>query len=114
MLPVRGECKMDSDMARRALTQTTVDHRGEPFVSARGEAGANEGEAMMIPTIGLWAAVATVSLAWQESCENPAVFCYRIGREVFVRRAGLIPQSNEDECSSPSGTCSMSFTTSGD
>jgi hypothetical protein len=105
---------MDSDMARRALTQTTVDHRGEPIVSARGEAGANEGEAMTIPTMGLWAAVATVSLAWQESCENPVVFCYRIGREVFVRRAGLIPLSNEYECSSPSGTSSMSFTTSGD
>ena len=105
---------MDSDMARRALTQTTVNHRGEPFVNARGEAGTNEGDAMTIPTIGLWTAVATLGLAWQESCENPAVFCYRIGREVFVRRAGLIPVPNEDECSNQSGTSSMSFTTSRD
>jgi len=65
-------------------------------------------------TFDLWTTVAILSLAWQESCENPAVFCYRIGREVFVRRSTLIPLRNEDECSSPSGTYFIPSMTSRD
>lgn len=105
---------MVPDMARRAFTQTIVNRRGEPSDSAVAGSGTEKGAQMMMRTFDLWAVFATLSLAWQESCENPAVFCYRVGREVFVRRAGLTPLNREDECSIPSDTSSMSSMTSRD
>ena len=30
--------------------------------------------------------VAFLTLSWQESCENPAAFCYRIGSGLLARR----------------------------
>ena len=105
---------MVPDMARRAFTQTTVNRRGEPAQNAPEDLGSDEGAEMMMRTFDMWAVVAVLSLAWQESCENPAIFCYRIGREVFVRRAGFDPLSHEDECSIPSGISSMSSMTSRD
>lgn len=56
-------------------------------------------------------AVSTVSLAWQESSENPVVFCYLIGWGVFAaireRRLSPIPATErlEPACWNPSATC---------
>jgi len=36
-----------------------------------------------------WVAVASLGIAWEESCGNPAFFCYRIGREIFLQRAAM-------------------------
>lgn len=36
-------------------------------------------------TLGLHAGVVTLAVYWQESCQDPSLFCYRIGKEIFVR-----------------------------
>jgi hypothetical protein len=38
-------------------------------------------------SIGLWPLVASLAVTWQESCENPPIFCYRVGRRIFTRDA---------------------------
>jgi hypothetical protein len=38
-------------------------------------------------TFGLWTLVASLAVTWQESCENPSIFCYRVGRRIFTRDA---------------------------
>ena len=40
------------------------------------------------------AMVAFLTLRWQESCENPAVFCYRIGSGLLAE--GRSRRSGED------------------
>jgi len=57
--------------------------------------------------------VGTAVAAWQESGENPALFCYLMGWDAFsnVRAAALVPipvpVRNNSECLTPS---SNSFT----
>jgi len=41
----------------------------------------------ILRTLRLRTLVATLALSWQESCENPSVFCYRVGRRIFTRDA---------------------------
>jgi hypothetical protein len=38
-------------------------------------------------TLSLWTLIASLAVTWQESCENPPVFCYRVGRRIFARDA---------------------------
>jgi hypothetical protein len=63
-----------------------------------------------------WVMGAFLGLAWEESCGNPVVFCYRISREILVRRAynaSLAPQfMAQTECSIPSETFSTPSMTS--
>ncbi len=57
--------------------------------------------------------VGTAVAAWQESGENPFLFCYLMGRDVFsnVHAGALVPVAvqtrNNSECLTPS---SASFT----
>jgi hypothetical protein len=37
--------------------------------------------------LGVQALVASLAVTWQESCENPSIFCYRVGRRIFTREA---------------------------
>ncbi len=67
---------------------------------------------------GLLAVIASLSLLWRESCENPVVFCYRIGWHWMERRRPAathqgIPQV-EGQCSSRSDSFSIFSTTSRD
>jgi hypothetical protein len=41
----------------------------------------------ILRTLSLWALVAFLAVTWQESCENPPIFCYRVGRRIFTRDA---------------------------
>jgi hypothetical protein len=41
----------------------------------------------VLRSLSLWALVASLALTWQESCENPPLFCYRVGRRIFTRDA---------------------------
>jgi hypothetical protein len=43
--------------------------------------------ATILRTLNLWTLVASLAVTWQESCENPPLFCYRIGRRIFTRDA---------------------------
>ena len=56
--------------------------------------------------IFLWVLVSSMGLAWEESCGNSVVFCYRIGEEILMRRASSSGAARhaETECSIPSGT----------
>jgi hypothetical protein len=62
--------------------------------------------------------ISNVVSAWQESGENPALFCYLMGSGTFssLRSHQLIPipvsVRNEPPCWNPSATCSTRFTTS--
>ena len=62
--------------------------------------------------------VSSAVSAWQESGENPALFCYLMGSGTFssLRSHALIPirvsVRNESICWNPSATCSTRFTTS--
>jgi len=38
-------------------------------------------------SLSLWTIVASLAVTWQESCENPSIFCYRVGRRIFTRDA---------------------------
>ncbi len=64
----------------------------------------------------LWVAGASLTLAWEESCGNPVVFCYRISREIQLRRADIAPLAQplaaQTECSIPSDPFSTPSTTS--
>jgi hypothetical protein len=60
-----------------------------------------------------WIPAASYSLAmWEESGENPAIFCYLIGWGTFAmfrsRTTALIPNSarHDSACSNPSSTFS--------
>jgi hypothetical protein len=57
--------------------------------------------------------IASLTLQWQECCENPAVFCYRIGwRLVSRQKTGAAEQDTEEQCSNRSEnsfTLSMMF-----
>ena len=59
------------------------------------------------------AMVAFLTLRWQESCENPAVFCYRIGSGLLAER-GSRGTGNEsaERCSNHSKRFSEHSTTS--
>jgi hypothetical protein len=39
----------------------------------------------ILRTLGVQALVASLAVTWQESCENPSIFCYRVGRRIFAR-----------------------------
>lgn len=54
--------------------------------------------AKWVPTL-----VAYLTLNWQESCENPALFCYRIGSGLLSKQ-----RSRRGGASSPS-SCSNLF-----
>ena len=41
----------------------------------------------ILRTLGLQTLVASLAVTWQESCENPSIFCYRVGRRIFTRDA---------------------------
>jgi hypothetical protein len=41
----------------------------------------------VLRSLSLWTLVASLALTWQESCENPPLFCYRVGRRIFMRDA---------------------------
>jgi hypothetical protein len=59
--------------------------------------------------------ISTAVSAWQESGENPALFCYLMGSGTFsgLRSHALIPirvpVRNESLCWNPSATCSTRF-----
>jgi len=65
-----------------------------------------------------WVMGAFLGLAWEESCGNPVVFCYRISREILVRRGESAPLAAgftaQTECSIPSANFSTEFMTSRD
>jgi hypothetical protein len=68
---------------------------------------------------GWWMNFISTAIAfWQESGENPALFCYLIGSGTFfcLRSQQLIPirvpVRNESLCWNPSAICSTRFTTS--
>ncbi len=69
-----------------------------------------------------WVAVASLSLAWEESCGNPVLFCYLVSREVLLRRSGRAPITAplsapftaHNECSNQSAAFSTLSTTSRD
>ncbi len=66
---------------------------------------------------GFAAVLATLTLLWRESCENPALFCYRIGREFVARDldgAAADLSGNEDAWLSGSSRPFTSSTTSRD
>ncbi len=63
-------------------------------------------------SIFLWIVVASLSLAWEESCGNPVLFCYRISREILSRFGGFAPLTAQVECSNPSVASSTLSTTS--
>jgi hypothetical protein len=56
--------------------------------------------------------IAPAVIAWQESGENPALFCYRIGWGTYInlRSRAFAPnpsiERHEVSCSNHSGTCS--------
>jgi len=55
--------------------------------------------------------VAYLTLSWQESCENPAVFCYRIGSGLLAgRRPRRGSGDSAGQCSNPSKSSSDLFT----
>ena len=62
--------------------------------------------------------ISTAVALWQESGENPALFCYLMGSGTFssLRSHRLIPipvpARNESLCWNPSATCSTRFMTS--
>jgi len=57
--------------------------------------------------------VAYLTLSWQESCENPAVFCYRIGSGLLAdHRSRRARGDSAGRCSNPSKSSSDSSTTS--
>ena len=59
------------------------------------------------------AMVAFLTLRWQESCENPAVFCYRIGAGLLAERRFCRRGDNSTgRCSIPSKSFSELSTTS--
>ncbi len=63
--------------------------------------------------------VVSLSLLWRESCENPAVFCYRIACDLMTGRKHRPEQSREGleaegSSSNRSGNSSISSTTSRD
>jgi hypothetical protein len=39
----------------------------------------------ILRTLGVQTLVASLAVTWQESCENPSIFCYRVGRRIFTR-----------------------------
>jgi hypothetical protein len=39
----------------------------------------------ILRTLGVQTLVASLAVTWQESCENPSIFCYRVGRRIFAR-----------------------------
>jgi len=50
---------------------------------------------------GLLSWMSWVSLLWQECCENPAIFCYRISWSFVVRDAAPVAHRPADkQCSS--------------
>jgi hypothetical protein len=64
----------------------------------------------------LWVMGAFLGLAWEESCGNPVVFCYRISQEILVLRGESAPLAARftalTECSIPSETSSTQSMTS--
>jgi hypothetical protein len=67
--------------------------------------------------ISILAAVAPAVVMWQESRENPLLFCYLIGWGTYLcsrsRVVAPIPGAvrREVHCSNTSDTCSTRFTT---
>jgi hypothetical protein len=67
-----------------------------------------------------WVAVASLGLAWEESCGNPVLFCYLVSREILVRRGGSVPIASplaapftvHTKCSNQSAAFSTLSTTS--
>jgi hypothetical protein len=51
--------------------------------------------ATILRSMSLWPLVASLAVTWQESCENPSIFCYRVGRRIFTRDAAGISQATE-------------------
>jgi len=43
--------------------------------------------ATILRSLSLWTLVNSLAVTWQESCENPSIFCYRVGRRIFTRDA---------------------------
>jgi hypothetical protein len=43
--------------------------------------------ATILRSLSVWTIVASLAVTWQESCENPSIFCYRVGRRIFTRDA---------------------------
>lgn len=43
--------------------------------------------ATLLRSLGVWTLVASLAVTWQESFENPSIFCYRVGRRIFTRDA---------------------------
>jgi hypothetical protein len=46
-------------------------------------------------TVGVRRLVASLAVTWQESCENPSIFCYRVGRQIFTRAAAWNLRASE-------------------
>ena len=69
--------------------------------------------------MGSWlASVGSLVMLWQECNENPAVFCYRIGRSLLAGQNAAAPDSHgsngEGVCSSLSNTSfTLSMTSKG-
>jgi hypothetical protein len=66
----------------------------------------------MISTEWLITLIAALGLRWQESCGDPALFCYRMGWEFLVPLHGPPNRNNAAPCSIPSHTCCTLSTTS--
>lgn len=51
----------------------------------------------------LLSCMALLSMQWEECCQNPAVFCYRIGLSLMARqRSSAARPEHEEPCSSRS------------
>jgi hypothetical protein len=68
---------------------------------------------------GWWFNIVSTAVAlWQESGENPALFCYLMGSGTVSSLLSHqlipipVPVRNESLCWNPSATCSTRFTTS--
>jgi hypothetical protein len=64
--------------------------------------------------IVFWVAVASLGLAWEESCGNPVLFCYLVSQGFLLGRGGIAPLKAQTECSNPSADFSTHSTTSRD
>jgi hypothetical protein len=70
---------------------------------------------MTLKPSSLFSGVAWLSLVWQECCENPAVFCYRIGWTLVAEQTGSESAAgNAEECCSHSSNSFTLSTTSKD
>ncbi len=70
---------------------------------------------MILEHSSLFSQMAWLSLLWRECCENPAVFCYRIGWTLVAEQAASETDAgNAEECSSRSSSSFTLSTTSKD